>query len=78
MSPGPGAYEDKFGETKKDSSKWRFGTGHRNSMVQGESARNPGPGHFEVQSTLSKNGASLKFRHDVKEKNNLFVPGPGN
>lgn len=77
LSPGPGTYDESMNETKKSSSKWKFGTGNRIDM-KGESARNPGPGTYESVSGLNKTGATIKFRHPQMDKHSKYVPGPGN
>lgn len=39
--------------------------------------KNPGPGNYELKSTLNKNGYSLFGRNSVDNKQKLKIPGPG-
>mmetsp|Transcript_53707 Transcript_53707/g.117212 ORF Transcript_53707/g.117212 Transcript_53707/m.117212 type:complete len:119 (-) Transcript_53707:704-1060(-) len=70
-APGPGAYDD----PKKEAKGWKFGTGNRTGLNVGESARNPGPGTYEINSK-NTHGISIKLKHEQPRRD--FVPGPGN
>jgi len=77
LLPGPGAYDTKLNTTRHQSSSWKFGSGTRSGLNVGESAKNPGPGCYDVINNNKKFGVSFKGRYDHENKNN-FGPGPGN
>ena len=67
--PGPGAYSATLGQA---SPQWKFGNGARKAQA---AESNPGPGSYQLQSTLSKQGFSIGSR--VKPKSVDQSPGPG-
>lgn len=55
-----------------------MGSGLRDQLNTTDGSRNPGPGSQEYASSLSKNGATIKFRNNKSNDKNSYVPGPGN
>lgn len=69
---GPGAYDDKFKQTKRGSTSWTFGSGREieKQIMRSEQNATPGPGRYEFGSTLDKKGVTVKVRHPVNDKFN--------
>mmetsp|Transcript_9556 Transcript_9556/g.15667 ORF Transcript_9556/g.15667 Transcript_9556/m.15667 type:complete len:262 (+) Transcript_9556:122-907(+) len=87
-SPGPGHYSVKGGVTE-DGPKWRFGTGGRKEgKVVEQEGLLPGPGTYELRSTLGPNTGSTYIKSPshrvgtapklgIDNSSSLTSPGPG-
>jgi len=78
LLPGPGAYDTKLNTTRHQSSSWKFGSGTRSGLNMGESAKNPGPGSYDMNNNSKKIGVSFKGKVESDIKTTNSGPGPGN
>lgn len=84
-TPPPNSYQIRtlFDEAKEHKVGFGFGEGREEMQCTGplsivRTNKNPGPGSYELPSTLVKSSYSFRERNHMENDESRKVPGPGN